>query len=126
MPERLERKGTEETPWIILDKEENIFKIGGHSMPENPNYFYQDIIDWFTDYIRNPKKKTILQCEFEYINSSSSKIIFELLKMIKEVEDSGNFFKVVWMCHSDDALIEEKGEEMKILLNIPFEIQIKK
>lgn len=122
MPERLERKGTEETPRIILDKAENKFEIGGQSMPENPNHFYQPIIDWFSNYIQNPNKQTLLECSFDYINSSSTKIVFELLKMIKEVEDSGNSFKVVWRYPPDDALLEEKGEEMKTLLNIPFEI----
>jgi len=39
MIEKLYIKGTEDTPEIILDRENAVFEISGRSLPENVNIF---------------------------------------------------------------------------------------
>ena len=43
-------KGTDDTPTVILDKENGIFEISGRSLPEDVTTFYEPILSWLDDY----------------------------------------------------------------------------
>ena len=44
--EKLIIEETEDTPEIILDPEQNIFKISKISVPENALDFYKPVLEW--------------------------------------------------------------------------------
>ncbi|PLX15791.1 MAG: hypothetical protein C0599_16225 [Salinivirgaceae bacterium] len=52
--ENLSIKGTDDTPSIELNKEQNIYTISGMSLPEDVKSFYRPVIDWFTKYFNEP------------------------------------------------------------------------
>jgi hypothetical protein len=54
-------------------------------MPENPNEFYQPIIDGIKEYKTNPNKETILYFKMDYFNTASSKKILEILSFLQEI-----------------------------------------
>lgn len=111
---------TNVTPRITLDAEKGIFEIRGRSMPENPNKVYNPVKEWILEYIKSPNKITEFNCYLEYLNSASSKKIFEIFtnfEGLKEVEVNVN-----WYYEADDSLIESKGQELKFLLDIPFNV----
>ncbi|HRJ37805.1 MAG TPA: SiaC family regulatory phosphoprotein, partial [Flavobacteriales bacterium] len=58
----------------------------------------------------------------EYFNTSSSKSILDLFKILEELEHSGKKVKINWFHIEEDESMEEAGEEYKILLQLPFEI----
>jgi len=61
-------KGTEDTPDVILDKENEKFEISGRSLPEDVNMFFEPIMDWIDEYSENPLDKTdIVVIPFEYV-----------------------------------------------------------
>jgi hypothetical protein len=39
-------KGTDDTPNVILDKDNNLFELSGRSLPEDVNMFYEPILNW--------------------------------------------------------------------------------
>ncbi|MCG8410168.1 MAG: DUF1987 domain-containing protein [Bacteroidales bacterium] len=119
---KLEIRETRETPYILLDKEKNIFKIEGNSLPENANHFFLPIFKWLDKYSLSPNKETHLICDLEYFNSSSAKLIYEIFLKLEKIKTNETKVWISWFFESGDVLIEEKGLEYKSILYIPMEI----
>ena len=111
---------TKVTPHITLDAQKGIFEIRGRSMPENPISTYNPVKQWISEYIKSPNKITEFNCYLEYLNSASSKKLFEIFTLFEGLE--GVEVKVNWHFEPDDSLMESKGQELKFLLNIPFNV----
>lgn len=111
-----------DSPKVVLDKERNIFEIKGKSLPENVNVFYQPIIDWFTEYFKNPNPETIITIQLDYLNTASSKAILSLLLVFEEALKKGSNIKVRWYYEEDDEDMRDIGEEYADIIQIPIEI----
>ena len=117
----LNLEGTEDTPEIKLDKEKQIFYIGGRSLPENSVEFYDPILKWLSEYAEDPNVETKFEFELEYFNTSSSKLILDVLSKLEEIEK----VNVVWYFQEDDEDMKEAGEEFSELVEVDFEIKEK-
>ena len=115
----LQLAGTEQTPQVILDKEKGTFEFSGRSLTDNAVDFYQPIIVWLTEYSQSPNSKTELVFKMEYMNTSSSKALFDLLAIVQGIKGA----KVVWCFQDEDEDMEETGEEFSSLVKIPFEMR---
>lgn len=122
MIEKLDIKGTRDTPELVFDPENNIFKLKGNSMPEDSMRFYIPIFDWIEEYIKSPNKSTHLICDLEYFNSTSAKMIYQVFNELEKIKEKGSNVNITWYYNSGDILIEEKGIEYQSILNIPFEL----
>ncbi len=111
-----------DSPKVILDKEKNIFEIKGKSLPENVNVFYQPIIDWFTEYFKNPNIETIITLQLDYLNTASSKAILSLFLVFEDAYKKGAKLKVRWYYEEDDEDMRDIGEEYADIIQIPIEI----
>ena len=124
MMEVLRLKPTKETPDVILDKENNIFKITGLSLPEDVKEFYNPIIDWFKNYFLAPNEETRLHLNLVYINSASSKMIYEIFQMFKQMHRDGTKVSILWQYNYDDEEMGDAGEDFAVLLDgVPFEVE---
>jgi len=117
--EVLTREGSEDTPKVILDKNNGIFEISGRSLPEDAAEFYQPILDWLTRYESAANGETRFQFKLEYFNTASSKLILDILSKLEDIEGT----VVHWYFHEDDEDMEEAGEEFSELVEIPFEFK---
>jgi hypothetical protein len=113
---------TIDSPYVNLDKQNNIFEIKGKSLPENVNVFYQPIIDWFTEYFKNPNNETVIHFKLDYLNTASSKALLSLFLVVEEAVKNGANVKVLWYYEEDDEDMRDIGEEYADLIQIPFEI----
>ncbi len=120
--EKIVIQPTIDSPYVNLDKENNIFEIKGKSLPENVNIFYQPIIDWFAEYFKNPNNETVIRFELDYLNTASSKALLSLFLVVEDAAKKGSNVKVMWYYVEDDEDIKEIGEEYSELIQIPFEI----
>ncbi len=109
------------TPKVHLDAENNIFEIIGASIPENANHFYDPILDWFEEYCKNPNGKTVINLNYKYFNTSSSKLILDLLLILKKMHDGGNEILVRWHYEESDEDMKESGEDYQDIIKIPFD-----
>jgi len=109
------------TPSVQLDAENNIFQIIGASIPENANHFYDPILDWLEEYSNSPNPKTVINLNYKYFNTSSSKLILDLLLVLKKVFDNGNDVLVRWHYEESDDDMKESGEDYMDIIKIPFE-----
>ncbi len=112
-------EGTEDTPKILLDKENGIFEISGRSLPEDSAEFYQPILDWIATYGEDPNAATLFTFKLEYFNTASSKLILDVLSALEDIDG----VTIDWYFHEDDEDMEEAGEEFSELVEIPFEFK---
>ena len=113
-------EASKQTPHVVLDKNKEIFLFTGRSLPENSAAFYEPILAWLNQYINNPNPVTIINFELEYFNSASSKIIFEIILMLKDILSKGLEAKVNWCYTEEDEDILESGQTFEGLSNVPF------
>lgn len=112
---------TEITPRVEFDKNKDVFRIEGKSLPEDVKNFYTPLIQWFENYSNQPNQETHLYLDFEYFNTASSKMILLLLNKVRDIHKKGGEVMVTWSYPQHDAELEEAGEEFADLLNIPFQ-----
>ncbi|PKQ70717.1 MULTISPECIES: DUF1987 domain-containing protein [Raineya] len=113
-------EGTEETPKVILDKDNGIFEISGRSLPEDVRTFYQQVLDWLDKYAAAPNPETKFTFKLEYFNTASSKVILDVLTKLEGISGA----KVIWYHHDDDEDMEEAGKEFQDIVDgLPFEFK---
>ena len=114
-------KGSDDTPQVILDKEEGLLEISGRSLPEDVVAFYDPILEWLDDYAEDPSEKTAFDFKLEYFNTASSKLILDILLKLEDMADEGLDVLVRWHFPDDDEDMEEAGEEYADIVDVPFE-----
>lgn len=111
--------GTEDTPKVILDKDNELFEISGRSLPEDSAEFFAPILKWIEDYAENANSATKFLFKLEYFNTASSKLILDVLSALEEIENT----TIVWFYHEDDEDMQEAGEEFEELVELEFEFE---
>jgi hypothetical protein len=114
-------KGTDDTPNIVLDKDNEIFEISGRSLPEDVSTFYEPILNWLDEYAENPNSKTVFSFKLVYFNTASSKLLLDILMKLEDLYENGNDVLIKWYYPEDDEDMQEAGEEYADIVDIPFE-----
>jgi len=113
----IDLKPTSTTPAITLKNKS--LSIQGRSIPLSEAKFYDPFINWAKEL-----KSDLLTVEIklEYMNSSSSKKLLQLLKAIDSNKDLGNI-KIKWYYEEGDEELKEHGLLFERLLkNSEFRI----
>lgn len=113
--------GTDDTPTVILDAENDIFEISGRSLPEDVTAFYDPILNWLDEYAAGPNAKTIFTFKLVYFNTASSKLLLDILMKLEEMHEDGKEILVKWYYPEDDEDMQEAGEEYADIVDVPFE-----
>jgi hypothetical protein len=109
---------TRRTPRIVLETG-RIF-IVGRSIPENPGEFYRPIYEWISQYVQINGHKTSIELGFEYINTSSTKWIYNIIKEIAEIKNLAENVRIIWYYDLGDEDMCELGFILKSLVECPF------
>ena len=110
--EVFELEGTRYTPKVVFDVKNKVFEISGDSRPEDTHTFYQVLIDWLSKLHSAAVQGDFkFKFAFDYLNSSSSKFIFKLIKCLKDLRSSGINFSIDWFYDEPDIDMKELGEE---------------
>jgi hypothetical protein len=113
--------GTDDTPTVILDAENDIFEISGRSLPEDVTAFYDPILNWLDEYAAGPNAKTVFTFKLVYFNTASSKLLLDILMKLEEMNEDGKEVLVKWYYPEDDEDMQEAGEEYADIVDVPFE-----
>ncbi len=117
-------QGKDHSPTIQFHSSKNVLEISGESRPEHPREYYQPLVDWVMELINGAGKNPEIKGEYrivfkmEYMNSISTKIIYDILKKLENL--SAVNVIVEWHYMSDDIDMQESGEEYSKLLKLPF------
>ena len=120
--EALDIQGTNDTPKVLLDPENNIFEISGRSLPEDVVSFYRPVLDWLEDYKSGPLDYTEFVFRYVYFNTATSKLVQEILIKLEELFEAGNNIQVLWFYEEEDEDMQDAGEEFMENTEVPFEL----
>ena len=109
---------TKRTPRVIL--EPGRLFIVGRSIPENPGEFYRPVFDWISKYVQVRNQRTGIELGFEYINTSSTKWIYNIIKEISGMKDLVENVTICWYYDASDEDMCELGFILKSLVDCPF------
>ena len=96
-------------------------ELTGCSILNNPNVFFKPLRNWISDYLKNPNKVNVVNIKIEYLDSASTKQIFEILKSIENLNGEETSIKIDWYYDINDPEILEIGEILAGRVRIPFE-----
>jgi hypothetical protein len=114
-------KGTVKTPEIYLNYDEGEIYLSGRSIPENAKQLFHPILQWVEKYIEKPREKTKVVFKFEYFNTASSKMIFELINNIKKLKERGKDVTIEWHYLEEDDDILDSGETFQEISGLEFQ-----
>tara|TARA_B100000809_G_C15107612_1_gene519311 strand:+ start:435 stop:824 length:390 start_codon:yes stop_codon:yes gene_type:complete len=116
------KEGSFSTPSVNLNATSGLLKLLGRSIPENPVKHYQPIEGWFKNFIQTSPSKITLQIHLDYLNTHSTECVLILMKILESYYKSSNAdVKIIWNFDEDDDDIEDLGDDLSTLLDIPFE-----
>ena len=119
--EPLKLESTDDSPFILLDKENNQFEISGKSLPEDVVDFYQPVLKWLETYRSDPNTNTIFNIKLIYFNTASSKLILDILMIFEEMVEEGHSILIKWFSLQSDEDMQEAGKEYEEMVEVPFE-----
>ena len=108
---------TEYGPEIILETKGAI-KITGKSRMEDAASYYKEVHDWLSAFIKESTTSITVEIDLSYFNSSSAK---QLLKLLMDIDKANSNGKVIWIYPANNDTLLERGQELEIMLDLPFE-----
>ncbi len=117
-PDKFINEPSKRTPWIIL--EPGKLFIMGRSIPEDPGDFFRPVHQWVSKYAQSYIEKSRIVLGFEYINTSSTKWIYTILKELSKMDEIVKNANITWYFEQGDEDMSELGYILKSLLDCPF------
>ena len=118
---KLEIKSTNSTPYVLIDEEKGYFNIKGDCYSENVIDFFDSVTSWLDQFLATDFPVLTLDCELEYFNSSSSKLLYNMLSDMDACASGGKKIVVNWIYDSANDIIIECGEDFEEeLVNLEF------
>jgi len=111
---------TEDTPEIILDKENQTFRISGDSYSDDPFPVYKKVFDWLEIYEKNPNRNTIFEFKLNYVNTASHKQIADILMRLEAFKNITKV-KVKWHYRNEDEDMLDEGRALEALIRLDFD-----
>lgn len=105
---------------VTCDPDSGVVTLEGSSYPEDAFAFFEPVVSWVEGYLADGPPQLRLVCTIDYLSSSSSKSLFDMLDMIAGNAPDGCDVQVVWRYETDDPDAREVGEEFAEDVDIPF------
>jgi hypothetical protein len=112
---------TTKSPEIVFNSDGNL-KLSGRSIPEDAKTFYIPAMEWVKEYAKNPAINTRMEVRLEYFNTSSSKCILDIFKVLEGMFKAGRNVEIVWYYEEDDEDMLEAGEDYESIVRVPFKL----
>lgn len=101
-------------PNVSMNATSGVCNISGESYLEDTDEFYNTIIKWIDQYRVEVKKSITFNFRLTYFNTSSSRGILNVLRTLKDYEDSGAQVEINWYYPDDDDSIAEEAEDYMV------------
>lgn len=116
--EKIVIEKTAKSPTIIL--EEGLIQFSGRSIPEDATKVFKPAMEWIKKYAHHPARKTTIMFNFDYLDTASSKCVFDILKIVDDIFHSGNEVDINWYYEEGDDDILDLGMHLKSFIKAPF------
>jgi len=116
--EQLKIEKTKTSPMVDFNAESGHLELSGRSIPEDSFSFYNPLLEWLREYAEQAKEKTHFKIYLEYFNTSASKYILEILKVVKKIADTT--LTIEWCYDEGDDEMMETGEDYEDIIGLEF------
>lgn len=104
---------TPSSPEVDFQFDARTLSLRGESYPENAAAFYGDIIARLKQYLGAQSGITLeVNIALAYFNSSSTKMLFNLIEALNNAAEDGNAVRLNWFHDEEDDTILEFGQEL--------------
>lgn len=100
-----------DSPMVIADGEKGYFEVTGKSLPEDAIEFYKPLEKYVQAYVTAPKPKTTINLKLEYLNTSSSKKLLDIVGYFEQLPAQGYEVELNWHHRDDDQDMIDEGVE---------------
>ncbi len=111
-------------PIVDFDIETGVCELSGESYMEEAYKFYQPLINWLKEYTQTGNKALEFNVRLTYFNTSSSRLILDMLDVIKRFQDSGGQAKVNWFYEKDDPDVKDEVEDFEMETGLKINLEI--
>jgi hypothetical protein len=118
----LRLENTKYTVKVDFNAETGILELEGASYPENASEFYQPIFDWIKQYTQEVKKEIVLNLRLNYLNTSSTKCMLDIIDLLEDYFNEGGEVTINWYYEESDEDILETGEEFSEDTDVPINL----
>ena len=115
-------EGDYKNPTLDFNYENGLLEIKGRSWPEHATNAYEEAFKWLDEYATKPQTKTLLKVMLEYFNTSSSKVVLDIMKRVDKMHKAGLDVKVEWYYENDDFDLQEEGETYAEMVDMPIDM----
>ncbi len=119
--EPLHLEETDKTPQVLLDAQKGIIECKGVADIDDALGFFFPVIQWLDVYVKSPANHTEVSFEFKYYNTASAKALYEILKRISEIPQSGHTVQVNWYYPEGDEHILSEIETFSDIAHLPIQ-----
>lgn len=121
----LKIESTTFTPEISFDVENNKLSFLKVSKPANAITFYKPVFEFIESFEKvkvksKIAKELVVDFKFDYFNTATAKVIYELLNKFKQIQEQGVDVIINWYYHPEDDDLLEEGEIMSEALDLKF------
>ena len=110
--------GEFDIPSVHFDATTGLCEISGESYLENTVAFYDRLINWLDQYIKEVARPITFNFKLSYFNTSSSKRILHIMLKLKEYQLTGGEVTVNWYYHNEDIEMEEDVEDLSMIAKL--------
>ena len=99
-----------------------LIELEGISYPEDAAEFFNPIFEWLETYMEKMGGEIVMNLRINYLNTSSTKCLFDIIDRMEEYYKDNNKVQVNWYHEEDDEDIREIGLEFQEDMNLPFDV----
>lgn len=111
------------SPEVDFNLTTGICKIEGESFMDDSESFYSELINWILDFNSFfPEKKIVLNLELSFFNTSTAKMIYELLSVLEDFNKKGYSVEANWRYYSEDEEIAEDVADVCIDIDMKINL----
>lgn len=122
MSNTLTIQATKKTPYVSFDPNKGYLEIKGYSLPGESQEFFNPLFSAIDEYVKNPQAKTEIVFHIEYFNTSSSKLLLQMLTKFEILVSLGKEVAFSWLVDPDDEDMRDAGLTYEASINIPTTI----
>lgn len=113
---------TKQTPQIEFITSDNYLRISGESYPENAMEVFQPLIERMELFFGQESRNLSVELRVEYQNTSSSKMMYEIINRLSNYHEAGHKVKLAWYYPDGDIDLQENCEMFLEDVSFPYEI----
>lgn len=113
------------TPYVNFNAETGICEIEGQSYIANTYAFYEPLYSWLEEFVtvsNSSHKDVDFNLKITYFNTSSSKCILEMLRILRKHRDKGGNLRVNWYLSRQDEDLEDEVQYFAVAAGLDIQL----